>query len=198
MRHPDERILLAEPVGDRPQGLVHNHCRIERDLAFLARALDQLLLAIRPVVLEDIVQRLGGGRVGAERVGAEHDRECQRNRMNSAHACPPVALASISASAIRTPRPRAQTRTGLRSIAAYCPSVATTKSPKRTQQSMSASTSRGAAPRKPSSSFATLRLPIAALASLAANGGNNTAASLNTSTVTPPAPQTTKGPNVSS
>src|SRR5262249_38285281 len=190
-------IFLAELICNRPQRLVDNHGRIEGDLAFLARALDQLLLAIRSTVFEDIVGCLCGGQGGAE-LSAKHDRECHRNRFHSAHASPPVALASIRASAIRTPRPRAQTRIGLRSIAAYCPSVAATKSPKRTQQSTSASRSRGGAPRNPSMSFATLRLPIAALASSAVNEGNNTAASLNTSTVTPPAPQTTNGPNVSS
>src|SRR4051794_25403518 len=54
------------------------------------------------------------------------------------HVSFPDALVSISASAIRTPRPRVQTKTGLRSIAANCPSVATTKSEKRTQQSIRA------------------------------------------------------------
>src|SRR5262249_22877619 len=114
------------------------------------------------------------------------------------HASPPVDRVSISASAIRTPLPRAQTNTGLRSIAANRPAVAATKSPNCTQHSISAPTAHGAQPRKPSSSFGTLRLLIAVAASSAPNGGNSTAASLNTSTVTPPAPQTTSGPNVSS
>src|SRR5206468_9347495 len=115
MRHLDERISLAEAIGDRAQRLVHDHGRVEGNLAFLARALDQLLLAVRAAVIEDVLR--------GRRLGAEHGREHQRDH-RFAHASPP--LVSINASAIRTPRPRVQTSTGLRSIAAYWPSVAAT------------------------------------------------------------------------
>src|SRR5262249_27662137 len=152
------------------------------------------LLAVGALVGEDVVRRLGRCRAGIER-DREHGRQSPPAPHEAPHPCPPVDRVSISASAIRTPRPRAHTNTGLRSIAANLPAVAATKSPNRTQHSTSASTSRGAEPRKPLSSLATLRLMIAALASSAPNGGSSTAASLNTSTVTPPAPQTTSGPN---
>jgi hypothetical protein len=97
--HLDEGIFLAELVGDRPQRLVHDHGGVEDNLAFLARAFDQLLLAIRPAIVEDVDRCLRGGRAGTK-----PDRKSHKHRDMAdlvAHASPPFV--SISASAMRTP-----------------------------------------------------------------------------------------------
>src|SRR5262249_19454649 len=199
----DERIFLAEFFCDRSQCLINDQGGVEDDLTCLLGSLDQSLLAVRPLIEKDIRGILSAHRADRYHSGkADHERKdstlpCEHRSLNHAYS-PGLALVSISASAIRTPRPRAPTNTGLRSIAANCPSVATTKSEKRMQQSTSASTSRGAAPRNPSSSVDTFKLRSAAKTCSGANGGNKTAASLSTSTMTPPAPQAMSGPNWSS